>query len=262
MNFIQKSAYKRAAFKSVLLECFGRIQLACCEIDPAKEPMNAERATKMSDAFYTDMLKLDESTINDIKKSLDNSCTFIKDCISVADVISESKTCDADENGIECSGKEYVELSEEDQAIIDKLFSEKSPTVQIQTIRDSAVASLLAEDKKAKAIKDALNMANSKVAAGEDPKVVTETIDRLNAVGPTSLMNAIMNATAGLAVKDVNESSNSIVSVDKVLSENADKIRERAIMLYNLYEAANVLGIHHYTEKEVREEAIRIYYGK
>ena len=105
-------------------------------------------------------------------------------------------------------------------------------------------------------------MANSKVAAGDDPKTVNETIERLNAVGPTSLMNAIMNATAGLAVKDVNEASNSIVGVDKVLSDNADKIRERSVMLYNLYEAANVFGLKKFTEKEVREEAIRIYYGK
>lgn len=262
MNFIQRSTYKKAAFNAVMLECLGRIQLACCEIDPSKEPMNASRATKMADAFYTDMLKLNDRTINEVKKSLDESCTFIKDCVSVAEVLSEAKTCDAEECGIECSGKDTVELSEEDQAIIDKLFDEKAPTVQIQQIRDSAVASLLAEDKKAKAIKDALNMANSKVAAGGDPKTVNETIERLNAVGPTSMMNAIMNATAGLAVKDVNEASNNIVGVDKVLSDNADKIRERAIMLYNLYEAANVLGIHKYTEKEVREEAIRIYYNK
>ena len=262
MNFMQRSTYKRSAFNAVLLECLCRIQLACCEIEPSKEPMNAARATKMAEAFYTDMLKLNDRTISEVKKSLDESCTFIKDCLEIAEVISESKTCEADECGIECSGKEKVELSEEDQAIIDKLFDEKAPTVQIQTIRDSTVASLLAEDRKARAIKDALNMANSKVAAGDDPKTVNETIERLNAVGPTSLMNAIMNATAGLAVKDVNEASNSIVGVDKVLSDNADKIRERSVMLYNLYEAANVFGLKKFTEKEVREEAIRIYYGK
>ena len=50
--------------------------------------------------------------------------------------------------------------------------------------------------------------------------------------------------------------------MDNVLSDKADKIRERSVMLYNLYEAANVFGLKKFTEKEVREEAIRIYYGK
>lgn len=262
MNIMQKAAYKRAAFNAVMLECLGRIQLCCCEIDPNTEPKNAARAAKMAEAFYTDMLKLNERTTKEVVESLKESCTFIQDCISVAEVISESKACDACDADLKTSGKDKVELSEEDQAIIDKLFDEKSPAVQIQTIRDSAVASLLAEDKKAKAIKDALNMANSKVAAGDDPKTVNETIERLNAVGPTSLMNAIMNATAGLAVKDVNENATGIVGVDKVLAENAEKIRERAVMLYCLYEASNVLGIKKWTDKEVREEAIHIYYGK
>lgn len=262
MNAIQKMNYKHAAFNAALLECLGRVQLCCCEIDPSKEPVNAARATKMAEAFYTDMLKLNDRTINEVKKSLEESCTFIKDCLEVAEVISENKCCDAENVDLETSGRDKVELSEEDQAIIDRLFDAKAPAVQIQTIRDSAVASLLAEDKKARAIKDALNMANSKVAAGEDPKTVNETIERLNAVGPTSLMNAIMNATAGLAVKDVNENASSTVSVDKILSENAEKIRERAVMLYCLYETSNVMAMKTWSAKEVQEEAKRIYYGK
>ena len=118
MNAIQKMNYKHAAFNAALLECLGRVQLCCCEIDPSKEPVNAARATKMAEAFYTDMLKLNDRTINEVKKSLEESCTFIKDCLEVAEVISENKCRDAEDADLETSGHDKVELSEEDQAII------------------------------------------------------------------------------------------------------------------------------------------------
>ena len=89
-----------------------------------------------------------------------------------------------------------------------------------------------------------------------------ETVARLGNRGPTSLMNAIMNATAAIAVKDVNENAQGPVSVGKVMAENAEEIRNRAIMVYALYEASSVFGLKKFTAAEVKDIAEKIYYNK
>lgn len=263
MNKVQLLEYRRKVFNHTLLECFGRIQEACCEIDPIAEPLNAARAKKMADAFYTDMLSLNSSTIEQTKKNLSESVTFIKDCINLAEAVADDKASIAAENDMEIPENQKIELSEEDEALIDKLFDEKGPDVQVSAIRDATIKSLIAEDKKAQEIKDALSIAQSQVAANSgDTKVMEETVARLGNRGPTSLMNAIMNATAAIAVKDVNENAQGPVSVGKVMAENAEEIRNRAIMVYALYEASSVFGLKKFTAAEVKDIAEKIYYNK
>ena len=89
-----------------------------------------------------------------------------------------------------------------------------------------------------------------------------ETVNRLNHRGPTSLMNAILNNVSEAAVKDVNANSKAPVSVGKVMSENAQEIRNRAVMMYSLFETSSVFGIKKYTDRDVKALAEQIYYGK
>lgn len=264
MKTISTLEYKRRVFNRCLLECFGRIELQATGLNEAVEPhdcFHAEMAKKMSDVFYTDLLKLNDCTIGMTKKNLSESVTFIQDCINISEAIAEDKAAAATEEGLEIPEDHQIELSEEDMALIDKVFDEKNPQLQVDQIRDATVKALLAEDKKAQEIKDSLNIANSQVAAGADPKTLEETVSRLNR-GPTSLMNAIINNVSTAAVKDVNENSKTPVSISKVLSENAEEIKDRAAMMYMLYEAASVFGLKKFSSKDVERIANEIYYNK
>lgn len=266
MNSVQLTEYRRQVFNKALLECFSMFENACCDINVKEEPFNAATAKKMTDDFYTDLLKLDKSTIAQTKKALEEAVTFVQDCIAVSESIADMKCLSAEQGPDDKSGEPAeapeVELSDEDKAVIDKLFAEKGPDVQVAAVRDDIVNALVAENKKAEEIKDALNMANSRVAAGDDTEAVNETVERLSAVGPTSLMNAIMNCCSGLAIRACNENASEPVSVDKVMSEHATAIRERSVMLYGLYESAQVLGIHNYTKEEMDKICADIYYNK
>lgn len=264
MKTISIREYKRRVFNACLLECFGRIELQGTGLNEAvgyHECYQAEMAKKMSDAFYTDLLTLNDCTIDMTKKKLSESVTFIKDCINISEAIAEDKAEICAKEELEIPEDQQIELGEEDTALINKVFEEKNPELQVDQIRDATVNALLAEDKKAQEIKDSLNIANSQVAAGADPKILEETVSRLNR-GPTSLMNAIINHVSTSAVKDVNENSTAPVSVGKVLAENAEEIKDRAAMMYMLFEAASVFGIKKYTSKEVEKLANEIYYNK
>ena len=108
-----------------------------------------------------------------------------------------------------------------------------------------------------------LSIAQSNVAAGDmDEKSLEETVNRLGKRGPTSLMNAIINAVSVAAVKNVNENSNGVVPIGSVMAANADEIKTRSAMMYMLYESSSVFGIHKYTSAEVKRIAEEIYYGK
>ena len=75
-------------------------------------------------------------------------------------------------------------------------------------------------------------------------------------------MNAIMNAVSADAVRQVNEAAEKPVTVGKVVSENAEEIKDRAIMMYSLYEAASVFGVLKFTPSMVKKEAEKIFYNK
>lgn len=266
MKNISYIEYRRRVFNTALLECFSTIQESCVKDETACGDCHADNlmniSKKMSDNFYKNLLDLENSTIEATKKKLANSVTFIKDCVSVCESIAADKYDKAREAGLEIPEDQQIELGEEGEALIEKLFDEKSPDLQVAAVRDATVTALLAEDKKAQEIKDSLDIAQSQVAAGGDPKVMEETVNRLGNRGPTSLMNAIINAVSAMAVKDVNEASTSPVSVGKVMSENRQEIKDRACILYCLYEASSVFGIKKYTPQEVQKIAEAIYYNK
>lgn len=254
--------YRRRVFNHALLECFSRIQEACCEIDPHEEARLADIAKKMSDVFYTDMLKLDTAQIDTTKKNLDGSCTFIKDCVGICESIACDKmkeACDAD---MDIPDDQKIELSDEDEGLIDKLFDEKAPTVQIDAIRDATVKSLVAENDKAQEIKNALEIAQSQVADNSSPEALEETVSRLENRGPTSLMNAILNQISETAIRDVHANNDKPIGPGEIMSENAEEIKNRAVMVYSLYEASNVFGIKKWTPAMVKAEAEKIYYNK
>lgn len=267
MKTISANELRRRVFNHALLECFSKIHESCCgdcctDNDDPHHDRNITMAKKMSDAFFGDMLALNGCTINQTKARLSEAVTFIQDCINISEAIAQDKADIAKEENMEIPEDQKIELSPEDEELIEKLFDEKGPEVQIDAVRDATVKALLAEDKKAQEIKDSLSIAQSQVAAGGDPKVMEETVSRLSGRGPTSLMNAIMNSVSAAAVRDVNENAKTPVSVGTVMAENATEIKNRAIMIYSLYECSSVFGIKSYTNAEVKKIAEEIYYGK
>lgn len=259
--------YRRRVFNKALLEgmckIHGKILNGDLSIDPGTgSDRMACMAKRMCTKFYEDELDLKNNTIHQTKQTLKESTTFIQDLVEASEEIAEQKMKDAKDAEIEMDQDQEIELGDEDKELLDQLFNQKSPDLQVDQIRDATVKALLAEDRKAQEIKDALSLANSTVPANgsTDTTVMKETIDRLNRRGPTSLMNAILNGMSGLAVQSVMETAAG-KSVGDIMKENADEIKTRAVMLYTLYEMNNVL-IRPYTKKEIQMISESIYYGK
>lgn len=257
--------YRRRVFNKALIECFCQIHGQILNGDSAEDAPTDERMNQMAKRlcsnFYKEELHLDTNTISQTKAQLAEAVQFVKDCADTAEDIADDKTEDAQEHGLTISVDQDVELSDEDKAVIEQLFDAKNPKQQVDEIRDATVAALVAEEHKADEIKQSIDIAQSKVSSGEDPNSLEETVRRLEHVGPTSLMNAIMNNISAQAVKDISESGN-FVSVDKVMQDNADDIKSRAVAVYALYEMANVFGVHRYTPAEVKAISTSIYYEK
>lgn len=262
MKKISIYEYKRRVFNECMLECMCKLHgqiLNGAEVGEV-DARATEMANRMCRTFIEDDLNLAESTIKATTDRLSEAVTFIKDCVNVSTSIANEKAEEADDEDLEMDDEQEIELDGEDKDLIDKLFNEKSPELQVDAIRDATVTALLAEEKKSAEIRDSLSIANSQVAAGADPSVLKETIDRLDR-GPTSLMNAVINSVTQVAVKNVSENSGA-TQIGQVMSENADEIKTRAVMVYTLYEMANVFGIHRYSAKEVEELSKKIYYNK
>lgn len=267
-KFVRKISYpeyRRRVFNYALTECFckihGQVLNGCCADDCATDERMTEMAKRLCANFCNEELKLGTSTVQQTKANLAEAVQFIRDCVDTCEEIADAKAEDAQKEKVEIPDDQKIELSQEDKAVIDQLFDSKNPTPQIDAIRDATVAALVAEEQKASEIKQAIDIAQSKVASGEDPNALEETTKRLNGVGPTSLMNAIMNNISAQAVKDISESGN-FVSVGKAMAENADEIKSRATAVYTLYEMVSVFGVKKYSSKDVELLAKSIYFEK
>lgn len=257
---ITYAEYRRRVFNTALLECLTRFNKMACDIKENDVKYN-QLMESYAGTFYEDLLGLSTSAISQTKKKLSEAATFIQDCLSIAETIAAEKAEVAKEEKLEIPEDQVIELSDEDNAVIDKLFDEKEPDLQVDAVRDATVNALIAEDKKAQEIKDALSMASSQVSAGDNPKAMEETVNRLSSRGPTSLMNGIMNNLSAAAVRSMNENSDTTVSIGEAMSMNADDIKSRAVMMYSLFEASSVLGLKKYRPHEVKAIADRFYYG-
>jgi len=219
-------------------------------------------ADKMCRTYFTEELELKDSTIEQTKKRLSEAVTFLQDCLEICESIADDKADVAAKNDMDVDATQPIELSPEDEELIDRVFDEKEPDLQVNEIRDATVRALVEEDKKAQEIRDSLSIAQSQVAAGGDPAVMEEVVNHLNQRGPTSLMNAIMNTMSANAIRTVNEDVGHFVPAGTVMRENAEEIRTRSCMAYTLYEMTNVLGIHKWSRDEVKHIAQKIYYEK
>ena len=265
MRTITYPEYRRRVFNKALLECFckihGQILNGDCAVENTDNERMTEMAKRMCTTFFANELKLNTSTVSQTKDRLSEAAEFVRDCADVAEDIADKKADMAKDEKIEVTDEDDIELSPEEEGVIDQLFNSKAPTPQIDAIRDATVKALIAEDQKAAEIKQAIDIAQSKVASGAPPETLEETVKRLNKIGPTSLMNAIMNNVSVAAVRDINENGQ-FVSVGKALTENADEIKSRAVAIYTLYETISALGIKKYTSADVKSLALNIFYEK
>lgn len=260
---ISPAEYRRRVFNTALLECLNKIHgevlngaVEECD-DCTCNAHISTMAEKMAKGFFQSMIGLENNTIDKTKARLKDSTDFIHDCMDICESIACDKANCATKEELEIPEDQKIELSKEDEFLIDKVFDEKNPKLQVDTIRDATVKALVAEDQKAQEIKDAVNMA---AESGEN-KSIEETINRIAAKGPTSLMNAIINNVTAAAIRDVNENAG-VKSIGDVMSANKDEIKTRAVMIYSLYEMASVFGIEKYNTRDVKRLAEEIYYGK
>lgn len=260
MNSLSYHRYHTKVFNEAVLTCLSKLhQDVLGETD---DPSLTKMADSMCRGFFKDCMNLDKNTMKRTKENLSESCTFMKDIITLAESIADAKADQAAEDEMEFDDDDDVELSPEDDALIDTLFDEKQPTMQVDQIRNATVQALLAEEKKSEEIRNAVDLAKANVSDTDSPqKSLEETVNRISGVGPTSLMNAIINRTSILAVNDVTNNGN-FVSVAKTMSENAEAIKDRSMMLYALYEAASVLGIKKFSKQDIEEISRNFYYGR
>ena len=223
-------------------------------------PEDLNLCESMCDSYYIEELHLNEATIDQTIARLKNANHYIVEACEECKEIADNAEKDARENKKEITEDDSITLTPEDNEVLDQLFHAKGPGPQIDQIRDATVKALLAEEKKSKEVRDALDLAQSKVSSG-DVNAYNETANRLNRVGPTSLMGAIMNNMSRAAIRSVNEAGN-FTSVGDVMAENADMIKTRSVMLYAIMETGNQLEITHMSSKDVERLANNIFYQK
>lgn len=261
MKTITNAEYKRRVFNHVIVEACTKFSLACSDVTKADDPSFVAKCVALSDSFYRNLLNLDTSTISQTKENLAEAVSFVQDILTVAETVAAGKAELAKEEKLEIPEDQKVELSEEEEDVLNLLYTAKKPELQIDAVRDATVKAMLKEDQKAQEIKDALSIAQSQVASGEDPKAMEETVNRLSSNGPTSLMNGIMNRFSAVAVKEANQDPNKPTSVKQAMQENSDSIRNSSMFMYSLFESASVLGLHKFTTKEVKDYADQFYFG-
>lgn len=253
--------YKRRVFNKFLTEALIRMQ-TCVLQGSETEPL-AESVLKdirvFTEGFYADELNLDKSTISQTRRRLSEADEFIHSTMNTAEEIAEEKKKHVEEDNIQVTDDQDIELSDEDEEIMDQLFDLKKPDPQIDRIRNATVAALVAEDQKSQEIKQAIEIAQKQDE--EKPGTMEEAVSRINKVGPTSLMNGIINYFSTLAVRSVNEAGN-MGSISNVLSDNKEIIKDRAAIMYSLFETASVMGIHRYTDTEVKKLTTEFYNAK
>ncbi len=256
--------YRRRVFNAALLESLGKLQCMilndgeeCCDQDT--QDMLA-LARKFSDSFYKEELQLEKKTVAETMARLAETSEFIRDVAEECENIADDKAEAMKDEGLEVEDDQEIELTDEDKQALEQIFDIKKPVEEIEAIRDATVKALVAEDQRSQEMKQALDIAQSQVSTGEDPKAMEETVRRLNNVGPTSLMNALLNHYSTLAVKDINEAGK-FSSVSKAMADNKEIIKERACMTYQLFETANLFGIHKFTPAEIKGIAFEFYSG-
>ena len=254
--------YQRRVHHEVILECLCQLHaeiLGPCSSCGGESAEDIEAIRRrLCRSYFVSELDLENKTIGECRDRLSETCLFLRECEQVAEAIAEEKAEEARENDVEFGDDQEVELSDEDKAVVDQIFDLRSPTPDIEKIRDATVDALVKEDEKAKEMKDAVDIAKAQGVVDNDPEAVSEAVARMNALQPTSLMGAIINNISVIAVNEVTEVGN-FHSVGDVLRDNSDAIKTRAVMVYALYEMANVFGIHRYTPDEVKTLAEDIY---
>ena len=221
---------------------------------------DAQLCEAMCNSYFTEELHLNEATIDQTMERLKGANYYIVEAAEEAKKIAIQHMDDARENKDEIHDDDNIDLTPEDHEVLDQIFHTKGPGPQIDQIRDATVKALLAEEKKSQEVRDALNLANSKVSAG-DVNAYNETANRLSKVGPTSLMGAIMNNMSRAAIRETSESGK-FTSIGDVKEENADLIKTRSVMLYAIMETGNQLEITHMSNRDVERLANNIFYQK
>lgn len=270
---ISYAEYERRVFNTILTECFVKIHAMVNGLDENCSKMEcysetngecpehvADMAAKMARNFFKEEMCLDKCTIKQTKKNLEESTTFVKDCIALAEACAKEKAESAASENLELTDDDKGdEVGDEEKSEIQKLFDAKAPTVTADVVAKASVQALIDEKKKSEEVKDAIDLAK---AAG-DTKTIEETVNRLSRRGPTSLMNAIMTFVSECAVHDVNDNGiDKNISIGNILKENAEEIRTRSAMMYTLFETMNAFGFKKYSKRDLEKASWNIYQHK
>lgn len=252
---ISNLEYKRKYFMEVISESFAELHHQCIESEEGSEKYEA--CKQGAKAFFNEQVGTDSLTINAFKEKVNPTLSYFGRVImETAEKMAEEKSREIMLNK-DLPIDPDPKMSEEDKILMDAIFTTKKPEDEITAIRDATADALFAENRKAEEIKEALKI------VGEDggTKNLQESVNNIGNIGPTSLMNAILSkVTEEMLRGNINESFTGATS--DLIKNNAEKIKEDAMVMYSLFECINCFGFKTYSSNEIKTIAHDIYFNK
>lgn len=245
--------FELAYAKEIISECVGDLYVSSLVID---EP------EKYSDTLKSEMrnqcMSLMESatTARDLQDMFANANMYVKDIFPLIETIVGNKT---DEDVDKFDGKAF--LSPEDKKLINQFETDEGKDIYADEIQNRVLDVYKKEQecgeerqKKVQAVVDELNaISEKKKAEGESADTIAESIEHgMNRFGavPTSLFNAIFVNKSKMALTE---------SASANLADNAEEILAETICTYTLLECISALGLHTYSEEELRKMKLDFY---
>lgn len=245
--------FELAYAKEIISECVGDLYVSSLIID---EP------EKYSDTLKKEMrnscMELMESTttVRDLQVMFENANMYVKDMFPLIESILNNKT---DEDVEKFDGKVF--LTPDDKKLINNFESEEGKDIYADELQNRVLDVYKKEQEcgeerqqKVQAVVDELNaIAEKKKANGETSDTIAESVEHgMNQFGvvPTSLFNAIFVNKSKMALAE---------SASANLSDNAEEILAETICTYTLLECISALGLHTYSEDELRNLKFELY---
>lgn len=252
---ISNFEYKRKYFIDVMSESFAELHHHCIESEEGSEKYDSCKAAAKE--FFNEQTGIESLTINGFKETVGPTLSYFgRTIMEAAEEMAEEKSQEIAINK-DLPIDPDPKMSEEDKVLMDIIFTSKHPEDEIAAVRDATAKALYAENKKAEEIKEALQI----VGEDCDAKTLQESINRIGNIGPTSLMNAILsNVTEHMLRGNINEGFTG--STSDLVRNNADQIKEDAMVMYSLFECINCFGFRTYSPEEVKKIATDIYLNK
>lgn len=243
MSKITLLTFKDRVFKNVIKEAFSDLYL-----DVIGETVEKGEETFLSEAIevLSEELGFETKTKYDIAEDiLKHRSYYSKMLVETAERITEYKTDELEsKTNIE---EEQTELNDNDQEIVQNLFSKSIDEDHLAEVRDTVAKAVEDEKEKADAVKEAIQHDKENNENGE----LTETTMNMIKRNPNTLLESILK---GLLNRVINEAVNAGANPNdsaRIIKEQSEFVKDMGTKIYTIYETINKFGFKAYTEKDV-----------